>query len=626
MDIELGIAVRATDARQAAAVTELARRAEERGLDLVVVDSSTADGGIDPWTLATWLAGATKSIGIGIDRPLPTAPDPTDSTAAYPSVIGRARESLERLARGRVITDAAAWVVASADADAATLAALAERDGLPVVVPVASLEEVDRVTSFVPERAGITGRRRSAAARARRVAGIDYDDVPESLTETAVEPGDAEYASVASTYLRGGRPGLVLRPRTPDEVADALAFARRHPDLPLGIRSAGHGISGRSTNEGGIVIDVGAMNSIEVLDVERRLVRVGPGATWKRVAAALAPYGWALGSGDYGGVGVGGLATAGGIGLLSRKHGLTIDHLRAVELVLPDGRLVRATPTENADLFWGVRGAGANFGVATAFEFEVSEVGDVGWAQLMFMTDDLERSLRRYGELASAAPRDTTVFLVTGQPRQGVARLQLYGIVDNPDPDTVVERLTPFLELGVLAEQQVVMTSYESVMAMAADVGAEGHHGHGEPHSRSAFIGELTPEFAHDAAEMLATGAVYFFQLRAMGGAIADVEPDATAFAFRSPAFHVTAMGARDDRLDRAWAPLRHHTEGLYLSFETERTPETLRDAFPPRVLDRLRELKRRYDPHNLLRDNFNIDPADEPSLAAAQTPSEAIA
>src|SRR5690606_36617622 len=129
--------------------------------------------------------------------------------------------------------------------------------------------------------------------------------------------------AVASTYLRGGAPGLVLRPRTPDEVADALAVARAHRHLPLGIRSAGHGVSGRSTNRGGIVIDVSGMDAIEVLDAERRLVRIGPGAKWKRVAHALAPYGWALGSGDYGGVGVGRLATAGGIGFLSRSQGLT---------------------------------------------------------------------------------------------------------------------------------------------------------------------------------------------------------------------------------------------------------------------------------------------------------------
>src|SRR5690606_12101842 len=202
------------------------------------------------------------------------------------------------------------------------------------------------------------------------------------LASTAVEPGDDAYRSVSSTYLRGRAPGLVLRPLSVQQVAEALSFARAHTPVPLGVRSGGHGIRRRSTDRGGLVIDVGGMNTIAVLDHATRRVRIGPGATWKQVAKTLAPFGWALGSGDYGGVGVGGLATAGGIGLLSRKHGLTIDHVKAVDLVLADGTPVRATDTENADLFWGVRGAGANFGIATSFEFEASEVGEVGWAKL----------------------------------------------------------------------------------------------------------------------------------------------------------------------------------------------------------------------------------------------------
>src|SRR5690606_10300784 len=124
---------------------------------------------------------------------------------------------------------------------------------------------------------------------------------------------------------------------------------------------------------------------------------------------------WVLGSGDHGGVGVGGLDTAGGIGFLSRRYGLTIDHIRAVELVLADGTQVRAAPDENPDLFWAVRGAGANFGVATAFEFEVDELPEVGFGQLVLATQDLEETLYRYGRLATTAPRDTTVFLVTGR-------------------------------------------------------------------------------------------------------------------------------------------------------------------------------------------------------------------
>jgi hypothetical protein len=612
METELGVLV---DLAAPDDLTELAGLAEKGRLALIVVggaDGTSATASLDPWTAATWIAGATQRIAVGVDAPDVPPPNPADAEAPYPAVVAKARDSLDILAPGRLLTSASGWVVAGRDPRLAELETLGAA-GLPVVVPVSSTEDVQWVVALAAEAAG-PGQdrpRRSAAVRARRVPGIDYDGLPESLAGTAVEPGDRGYRAVSSTYMRGGAPALVLRPRTPAEVADAIGFVSRHRDVPFGIRSAGHGISGRSTNRGGIVIDVGAMHSIEVLDRDRRLVRIGPGATWKQISMALLPYGWAIGSGDYGGVGVGGLATAGGIGFLSREHGLTIDQLRAVELVLADGSKVRASAEENPDLFWAVRGAGPNFGVGTAFEFEAADVGDVGWAQLILVSTDLEGTLRRYGKLAAGAPRDTTVFLVTGTPRQGQSVIQLFGVVDNADPDVVIARLTPFLDLGTLAQQQVVITPYSGVMGMAADVGPEGHQGHGDVNSRSAFFPELTASVARDTATMLRSGDVYFFELRAMGGAIADVPADATAFAHRASAFQLTAIGAGDRRLDAAFARVRRHADGLYLSFETDQRPERLRDAFPAATLERLRRLKRRYDPTNLFRDNFSINPGD---------------
>lgn len=633
MPIELGVLIEPTsgDAPGDPSVTvELAAAAEANGLDLVVVDANGRSGdtaGLDPWSLAVWLAARTERIAIGVPEasgtartrgaPIGTAGGTADAESPLPSVAARARESLDVLAPSRLVTGAAdgaggtPWNAAPRTAGVSELAAVAE-NGLPVVVPVSSVDDVERVAALATElraAAAFAPPTRPAAVRSRRVSGIAYDDVPASLAATAVEPGDRTHRSVSSTYLRGGAPGLVLRPRTADEVVDAVAFARRHPDVPLGVRSGGHGVSGRSTNHGGLVIDVGSMNDVAVLDREHRRVRIGPGATWTQVAAALHPYGWALGSGDYGGVGVGGLATAGGIGLLSRGHGLTIDHLRAVELVLADGSTVRAGADEHPDLFWAVRGAGANFGIATAFEFEVDEVADVGWAKLVLLAPDLEEALRHFGRLATAAPRDTTAFLVTGRPRQGRSVLQVYAMVDDGDPDVIVERLTPFASLGMLAQQEVAVMAYRDVMAEAADVGTDGHHGHGEPVSRSAFLPALTPEFARDAAELLESGLVAFFQLRTMGGAIAEVAPDAMAFPHRSAAFQVTAMGWEDAALSAAWDRLRHHFDGLYLSFETDRRPERLVDAFTEPGLERLRDLKRRFDPGNLFRDNFNIDP-----------------
>ncbi|MBG6094925.1 FAD-binding protein [Nocardioides luteus] len=602
MTLELGVAL--DPALPPDAMTALAQRAEEAGLDLVVIDP----GDLDPWTTATWLLGSTKSVPIGVTLTPTGAPDPRDPDAGYPSVAERARDSLDLLAGARLITDPDAWTSAPADLSPAALESAASTS-VPLVVPVATEAEVDRVARLLVEHGGPrpSGPRRTSSVWAKRRPGIAYDDVPASLAATAVEPGDAAYRAVRSTYLRGGRPGLVLRPTTPAQVADALRFAGHHRHLPLGIRSGGHGVSGRSTNDGGLVIDLGGMSSIEVLDAPSRRVRIGPGATWKQVAAALDPYGWALGSGDYGGVGVGGLATAGGIGFLSREHGLTIDHLVAVEMVLADGSIVRADREENPDLFWGVRGAGANLGIVTAFEFEVYEVAEVGSAQLTLVVPDIEEALLRFGAVAAAAPRDTTVFLVTGRPRAEGAVIQLYGLVDSPDPEVIVERLTPFASLGALVQQQVFRARYTDVMNQAPDVGSDGHHGHGEPHARSGLIPALTGDLARDAAQMLRTGDVYFFQLRTMGGAIADVDPDATAFAHRTAAFQVTAMGGDPAALDTAWSRLRPHLEGLYLSFETTTSTERVADAFPPATLARLRELKQRVDPTNLLRDNFNI-------------------
>nr|BFE78009.1 hypothetical protein GCM10020093_006100 [Planobispora longispora] len=246
-------------------------------------------------------------------------------------------------------------------------------------------------------------RARPARALSLRREGIDYDAVPASLAATAVEPGDRGYDDARSTYVWPGSPGLVLRPSTPGQVAEALTFARRQ-NVPLAVRSGGHGISGRSTNDGGIVIDVGAMNGVEVIDRERRLVRVGAGARWGEVAEALAPYGLAISSGDYGDVGVGGLATSGGQGFLGRSYGLTIDHVVGAEVVLADGRVVRADAGNHPDLFWALRGAGGDIGVVTSFDIEAAEVGDVVFAVLVHDASDLAPFLERWGTLVEGSP------------------------------------------------------------------------------------------------------------------------------------------------------------------------------------------------------------------------------
>jgi len=480
--------------------------------------------------------------------------------------------------------------------DVATMAAFAEL--MPEVRDAIAVERAEKGTE--------QGRVRNAIALASRRDGIDYDAVPESLAADLVEPGDSRYSRVRNNYLRGGAPGVVLRPASVDQVVDAVAFAAQHRDVPLGVRSGGHGISGRSTNDGGVVIDLGRLNAIEVIDEASRRVRVEPGARWGDVAAFLGQRGWALSSGDYGGVGVGGLATAGGIGWLAREHGLTIDHLRSAQLVLADGSVVTASENQNPDLFWAVRGAGANVGIVTSFEFEVDEVGDVGWAQLAFDASDTAGFLERWGAAVEASPRDLTSFVIIGRSSPGQPTIaQVMTMVDSSDEETIIDRLQPLAQVAPLVQQSVQLVSYASVMANSQ--GTE-HHGQGEPVARSGLIGSFTPEISRATARLLESGEVYFFSVRSVGGAVADVAPDATAYAHRSAGFSISAMGSNRGRLDALWDTLLGDlVDGLYLSFETDPRPERIADAFPPATLARLRTIKAEVDPTNLFRDNFNV-------------------
>jgi alkanesulfonate monooxygenase SsuD/methylene tetrahydromethanopterin reductase-like flavin-dependent oxidoreductase (luciferase family) len=473
-------------------------------------------------------------------------------------------------------------------------------------------EQVDRARG--QRGAQPAGRVRNPTALARRRPGIDYDAVPPSLASRAVEPGDAGYARYTSSYLRGGAPGLVLRPQTAAEVRDAVAVASRHRHLPLGIFSAGHGLSGRSLNDGGLVIDVGALNAVEVLDAQSGRVRVGPGARWAEVAQALAPHGLAISSGDYGGVGVGGLATAGGIGWLAREHGLTIDHLLGVDVVLADGTLAHASATQNPELFWAMRGAGANFGVAVGFEFAAAHVGQLAFAQFIFDASDTAGFLRRWGTEIETADRSVSGEVILGarQGRQRYAQAML--VADSGDPDIILQRLQPIADIAPLLDHSIALTSYDQIMASMLSEAPQ--QGQGEPHSHSGLIRHLTPAFGQDAAALLDAGASYFFQIRAVGGAVSDVPSDATAYGWRDANFSVAAFGTRASGLDRWWETLTPHMEGMYLSFESATGPEVLERAFPREHLARLRALKRRYDPTGLFRDNFFIDPAAIDSAA----------
>ncbi len=453
-----------------------------------------------------------------------------------------------------------------------------------------------------------TGAVRSAAALAQRVPGIDYDRVPTALAEVAIEPSDHAYPQHRSTYIHKGQPGLVLRPRTAAEVAEAVSFASRQ-QVPLAVRSGGHGISGRATNDGGIVIDVGQINSVELIDPATGRFRVGPGARWGEVAAALAPHGLGMSSGDFGDVGVGGLATTGGIGWISRQHGLTIDHVVAAEVVLADGRLVRTDANENPDLFWALRGAGSNFGVVTALELEAYPVSNVVFAQITYDLNDAEQVLPRWADTVIAAPRALTSFLTMAPARSGNPAFgQAMIVINDPDPGVAEPMLQPFLEVGPVIGSRAYVIPYSGLIQSHFS----GHDGVGGMVSHSGLLTTVTPEIARGMSDILKAKATDMMQLRAVGGAVNEVAPDATAYAHRHQNFCLNAIGSGSTakRLESLWPALEANLDGLYLSFETATDRAQLDRAFPGKTLERLRRLKAAFDPSGLFNSNFPIPPA----------------
>jgi alkanesulfonate monooxygenase SsuD/methylene tetrahydromethanopterin reductase-like flavin-dependent oxidoreductase (luciferase family)/FAD/FMN-containing dehydrogenase len=451
-----------------------------------------------------------------------------------------------------------------------------------------------------------TGPVRSPRALALRRDGIDYDRLPASLTSKAVEPGDTGYGKVRSTYVHAGSPGLVIRTERVDDVVAALAFARRQ-EVPLSIRSGGHGISGRSTNDGGIVIDVGRLDAIEVLDRATGRIRLGPGARWGDVAQALAPHRLAMSSGDSGDVGVGGLATAGGVGFLVRKHGLTIDHVVAAELVLADGTFVRADADAEPDLLWAVRGAGGNFGIVTALELEAYEVGDVVFSSMTF--DASAALLERWGRRIEAAPRELTSFLTLFAQRGGTPIVQLYSVYAGDDTTAAAEALAALLDIGPLLDQQAQLVPYAATVRRHGGV----QTGQGRLVARAGLLDHVTPHAAQILVTGVRSGVAPMVQLRSVGGAVNDVDPQATAYPHRTQNFSVNAVGS--GHLDELWSELSPHLNGLYLSFDTDQRPERLHDAFPGETLTRLRRLKAAYDPDNVFNQNFSIPPAERAAV-----------
>ncbi|BCJ37761.1 FAD-linked oxidase [Actinocatenispora thailandica] len=421
-----------------------------------------------------------------------------------------------------------------------------------------------------------------------------------------VGPGDPAYDELRRTFAHRGRPELIVRCRSARDVAAALDHARTHR-LAVSVRGGGHHAAGFGTNDGGLVVDLSPLDAIELLDRDRRLVRIGGGATWGPVSTALAGHGLALSSGDTADVGVGGLLLGGGIGWLARRYGLALDAIVAAEVVTADGSIVRASDTERPDLFWALRGGGGNFGVVTAFELVAQPVTEVVFGSVRFPATSAADVLRQWARHAAAAPDEltTAVNLLPGD-----APVTVQACYAGGDPAAARSALRPLLGAAPELSDDLRTMPYPEILADMP----------GLPPGfrfvlRSAFVRRITPDLIEELVAAAPTTAV---NVRGLGGAVARVAPDATAFGYRDSAALVTlALMGDAETVQRAtpalaetWRRIEPFTTGTYSNFGTADQPVDAASSYPAPTLRRLAEVKRELDPGNVFRHNYNIAPA----------------
>ncbi|WP_219933618.1 FAD-binding oxidoreductase [Streptomyces sp. NWU339] len=289
-----------------------------------------------------------------------------------------------------------------------------------------------------------------------------------------------------------------------------------------------------------------AFETVEVVDPATRRVRLGADATWGEVAQNLAPRGWAISSGDHGGAG--GLATTGGIGLLGRAYGLTIDHVVAAQVVTADGRILHASPKENPDLFWGLRGAGGNLGVVTWTEIEAMEPGNVVFSQMALDARDTAGLLQRWDTAMEKAPRKLTSFLTLSPARRGRdAVAQLLSVYAGDDTTAAVKQLERLAEAGPLLDHQGYVLPYSCVV----QPGDKHYTGGGDPTVRSGLVTHLDDKVTHAFETIAHSGLSYFMQIRATGGAAHDLGPGATAYPPPPPELPAHRHGRHPGRARR---------------------------------------------------------------------------
>ena len=412
-------------------------------------------------------------------------------------------------------------------------------------------------------------------------------------------------------------PAVIARCAGVEDVTRTVTFARER-GLRLAVRGGGHNVAGNAVCDGGVVLDLSGMRAIRV-DPAGRTVSAEGGATWGELDRETHGFALATTGGIVSTTGVGGLTLGGGIGWLARSYGLASDNLVSVDLVTADGELRTVSATEHPDLFWGLRGGGGNFGVATSLEFRLHPVQTVLGGLLIHPLDAARGLLRFYRDFTATAPPALTCFAVLTSSPEGQPVAVVAACYNGP-PAEGERVLRPLRAFGSPLVDGIVPMPYPALQSMLDQAYPPGLFNYWKSSFLAGLDDDTIDTMVAHAAER--PTALCHMAIEQMGGEVSRLDADATAFAYRDRPYNFLCLGISADRADaeactrwakRCWEAMQTQAGGgvyvNYLGTEGDEGSDRVREAYGAAKYARLAALKARYDPTNLFRMNQNIRP-----------------
>ncbi len=469
----------------------------------------------------------------------------------------------------------------------------------------------------------------AASQAAGGLAAVRLDGSPTTIEQAALAElkgslrgpllvaGDPGYEEARRVLNRSidRRPALVVQPTGVADVRNAVDFARER-ELLLAVKCGGHSYGGKSTCDGGMQVDLSRLRGVRI-DPAARIAYVEGGSLLGELDHEAMAFGLVTTAGTVSHTGVGGLTLGGGFGRLARRYGLSVDNLRAVDMVTADGRLLRASADENPDLFWGVRGGGGNFGIVTSFEFALHPMQrQIVGGDIVFPLDRARELLDFYAEYTASAPPELYVDAIMSAPPGGKPGAFVLSCCYSGDAAQAEAALAPIRKLGTPIVDRIRAQDYVEIQRShdRADPRNEGQY------LKSGFIGGFKP----DLVDKIVTGfqgdpqraTALFFQHG--GGAIETVPAEATAFPHRHASHNMLTAVTWPLEIDRKphvdylkglWGSLESHTRGYYMNEVADEAQSVVDENYQGNI-GRMRAVKKQYDPANQFRLNANVQPA----------------